>query len=546
MKDTTSKLLVAVFLVAILVLWLACDSGENVGEHEGDDFGECRDGADNDRDGLFDCDDNDCTGSSDCEGADGDGDADVDTDTDADGDYDVVSDGDTDLDDEAVADGDADPDEDRDVDGDGEADWDLDEDFDGRTDAEIDIESDSDSDVSLDADYLSDADHDTDDPSDADVGSDGDVHPIQFEGTYELENLFDFGDNLPPSVSIGLGIFDELTDDHGPDRNPQDDVPSADDMCGQDPGAFLTDFVMRQMCGWECLGGEDFDDCSEINHALGDLCLLYGENFQSWDGAEQGLPGPLIGGCGIWENAAVPVQRMINEEIEGFVPSFSEVMPIIIGDLVRAINRANIFSQIVLEEEGVLGVPFTHTLTEMFVRLRDFEGGFHEYRFDLADVGLSSLADSGTADVSGTLLTLPEHSFTLHFGELVHYIYVNGLLPVLGFDSTAAMFSSWVDCNAVAETLHGWFDDVYGFSPGVGSLRGYCDSGITSAGRAVENHIARAVDDDGTLVINGHVTGDDITEEGLVQTLTDGEWSGQWTEGAESGDIAGIFMGVHP
>ena len=29
---------------------------------EGDDVGECNDGADNDRDGLFDCDDPNCTG----------------------------------------------------------------------------------------------------------------------------------------------------------------------------------------------------------------------------------------------------------------------------------------------------------------------------------------------------------------------------------------------------------------------------------------------------------------------------------------------------
>ena len=36
--------------------------------HEGDDAGECSDAADNDRDGLFDCDDSDCTGSPDCEG----------------------------------------------------------------------------------------------------------------------------------------------------------------------------------------------------------------------------------------------------------------------------------------------------------------------------------------------------------------------------------------------------------------------------------------------------------------------------------------------
>jgi hypothetical protein len=49
-------------------------------EYEGDVPGECSDGADNDRDGLYDCDDPDCAGSPDCaddddEGADGGGDS---------------------------------------------------------------------------------------------------------------------------------------------------------------------------------------------------------------------------------------------------------------------------------------------------------------------------------------------------------------------------------------------------------------------------------------------------------------------------------------
>ena len=43
-----------------------------VDEYEGDAAGECRDDADNDRDGLFDCDDPGCVGSPDCDGGPGD------------------------------------------------------------------------------------------------------------------------------------------------------------------------------------------------------------------------------------------------------------------------------------------------------------------------------------------------------------------------------------------------------------------------------------------------------------------------------------------
>lgn len=59
---------------------------------EGANPGECTDDADNDGDGLFDCDDTDCVGASSC--ATPSGDADADSDTDADSDSDADSDAD--------------------------------------------------------------------------------------------------------------------------------------------------------------------------------------------------------------------------------------------------------------------------------------------------------------------------------------------------------------------------------------------------------------------------------------------------------------------
>lgn len=48
-----------------MLLFIAC-------AYEGDEAGECRDGADNDRDSYFDCDDHDCSASPDCVGDSGD------------------------------------------------------------------------------------------------------------------------------------------------------------------------------------------------------------------------------------------------------------------------------------------------------------------------------------------------------------------------------------------------------------------------------------------------------------------------------------------
>lgn len=73
--------------MTLLTLLLACAT-----DIEGDQPGECTDGADNDQDGYFDCQDNDCWGSPDCDedggDADTDADSDADTDTDADSDAD--------------------------------------------------------------------------------------------------------------------------------------------------------------------------------------------------------------------------------------------------------------------------------------------------------------------------------------------------------------------------------------------------------------------------------------------------------------------------
>ncbi len=84
----------------------ACNGGDpddpNAILYEGDDPGECSDGADNDRDGAFDCDDFECENAPVCNGvpeadADTDADADSDTDADADADSDADADADTDL-----------------------------------------------------------------------------------------------------------------------------------------------------------------------------------------------------------------------------------------------------------------------------------------------------------------------------------------------------------------------------------------------------------------------------------------------------------------
>jgi endoglucanase len=146
-------------LLASLMMIFACkNNNDKSSEEEGDDPGECSDGADNDMNGLFDCDDPNCQDNEICldDGtsmdSDIDGDTDGDTDTDTDGDTDTDTDGDTDTDTDGDTDTDTDGDTDTDTDGDTDGDTDTDADADADTDADADADTDADADADGDAD----------------------------------------------------------------------------------------------------------------------------------------------------------------------------------------------------------------------------------------------------------------------------------------------------------------------------------------------------------------------------------------------------------
>ena len=72
-------------LISLLMIPLAVGCGDGDEESaatpderiEGTEAGDCSDGSDNDLDGIFDCDEAECSGSPDCEEADADADADA-------------------------------------------------------------------------------------------------------------------------------------------------------------------------------------------------------------------------------------------------------------------------------------------------------------------------------------------------------------------------------------------------------------------------------------------------------------------------------------
>lgn len=349
-------------------------------------------------------------------------------------------------------------------------------------------------------------------------------------GVYDLDNRLDFAGTLPGAVGTAVDVLDELTDDNDVAGNP------ATEDFGQDPGAFVVDFAMRQTCAWECMPSEDYDTCS-IGHPYGDISALYLENFTSWEGARS----RFTGGCGAWETAGEPAQDLVNDQLESLLPGFVLKLADSLGDVARSINEAHIESRLIVFEEGELGAPVRHELQAMNVTIRDLDGMPHDFRIDLREAGFTSVATDATAEIVDGVITIPEHSFTLSYGELIQYIYNNALLPALGYMSTAEMLSGWIDCAAIGMWLAS--------NIGILSETDYtnaCNSGLVAAGAFIDSQLGSFITDaDGTLSLAGMATGADYDSvSNIAQSLNNGMWTGSWGEMGMSGDITGTFTGT--
>jgi hypothetical protein len=360
---------------------------------------------------------------------------------------------------------------------------------------------------------------------------------VTFEGRYDLANQFNFAGVLPPSVETALLVLSELTDDDDIDGNP------ATEDWGQDPGAFILDIIMRLTCAWECMGGENYNACggyTSDRHAFGDIQALYQENFTSWSGAES----RFFGGCGGYELAGRAGQNFINGAIADYVPAVVTRFLDAAGDLSRAITRARIQSVLLLDPEDEFGaIPFDHRLAIMEVSLRDLGGEEFFFEFEMREVGLTELSRIGFARAVGETLIIPAHSFELHLGRLVQYIYLNGLLPLFGFDSTADMLRTWIDCRDVAAAIHGAISGVTDRLTEA-EYEMYCDQGLDAAGEYVDENIAGFIDVGATMTIHGTARGTELSTDGIAQSLEDGVWTGDWTEMGAGDTIDGVFTGT--
>ncbi len=383
--------------------------------------------------------------------------------------------------------------------------------------------------------------------TDADVTID-DI-PVTFNGLYYLDNHFDMTNALPPSVSTILHIFDEMTDDHSLDGD------SANNEYGLDPAAFLLDFIFRQFCKWECLPGENDTNCSEINHDSGDLEALYQHPFNTWSGAQPVFTGSCgilttgIGSVGTPPQAHKWAQQEIQDLIDTWVPDLALNILQMVGDLSRVFTQMHIHSELTVDDIDISKQGnFLHELKTLEIELTDWNGTAHTYQIDLEQAGMSNVSYSGSTTASDITLTIPPHDFQLEFGKLLQYVYLNYMLPLLGYTSTADMLwhdssdpndTGLIDCGPVGQWLH----DTIGFFD-ASEYENYCGIGLTAAGDFIDNSMADWVDVTATLTLQGTADAGDLDDQRVALTLVDGEWNGTMAEGTWSAPFTGTFTGT--
>lgn len=362
--------------------------------------------------------------------------------------------------------------------------------------------------------------------------------PTSFIGVWLLQSELDLSSGLPPAAASLVDSLDEMSDD---DDLLNDDPDNG--QYGQDPAAFMLDFVYRQFCCWEATGPEpSWDTCKDqdFQHKFGDLSAIYLNDFTEWQGAwpiTTGACGAL--GAGVDPLLQSIVMTLLEEKAPG-VATFLKNLP---KDLAEAIRHMKIDSRLTLSNAKVTSSAFQHELLTLRATLHDLDGGIHEAKVSLDGAGLTSIVTTGTATFEGPKLVIPAHTFQIETGKLLGQVYKKGVLPLLGFETTEAMLQSFIDCEKlglkIADeiSLFGLLDEK--------DYEKFCKKGLEEASEFIEDTVESVAESTTVITIDGSALAGSV-DNGSATTLIDGVWNGTWTEAGSEGQFPGAFEGERP
>ena len=299
--------------------------------------------------------------------------------------------------------------------------------------------------------------------------------PLEYAGTYTLDNELDLGANLPGIVGGSLRALGDLTD--GPN----------------DPATYLIDQVLGQIGN------------ATLTSAVG--------TFRP--GIDQGLNG------------------FITSEAPELVATLRNI-----GTYVNMLVRhLKVRSELTLAAKfGPNGAPAgfdaKHVLKSVHLEIGSSRADYALSQLDLGEPTAEHVEGSGT----NLALTLAEHRFAMSYGRIVLFGLKQVIIPQLvpGATDVAGVLAHFIHCDGVAR----WVMDHLGLGtePMWSSA---CSTALQVVGGVVEGEILVIDQTAAELHVGGTARARDVDGDHKVDRLTEGAWKGRFVVAGQTSTLDG-------
>lgn len=299
--------------------------------------------------------------------------------------------------------------------------------------------------------------------------------PLEYAGTYTVDNELDLGANLPGIVGGSLRTLGDLTD--GPN----------------DPATYIIDQALAQI------------GSSTLTSAVG--------TFRP--GIDQGLNG------------------FITSEAPELVATLRNV-----GTYVNMLVRhLKVRSELTLAAKfGPNGAPAgfeaKHVLKSVHLEIGNTRADYALSQLDLGEPTAEHVEGSGTSQD----FTLAEHRFSMSYGRIVLFGLKQVIIPELvpGATDVAGVLTHFIHCDGVAR----WVLDHIGLGS-ESMWSSACTTAITAVGGVIEGEILVIDQTAAELHLAGTAKVKDLDGDHKVDRLTDGAWKGRFVVAGQTSTLDG-------
>jgi hypothetical protein len=211
---------------------------------------------------------------------------------------------------------------------------------------------------------------------------------------------------------------------------------------------------------------------------------------------------------------------LINEKIKDVTPDFVDTMVLVGNDFGDLAKHFGLDETLALTKSGN-GYTAVHTVVGIHYKLDNQEGDFAFANYHLANVVVDRVGV--TMDPTGQI-TIAAHGVPLAYGQVLRLGLDAAIIPLI--DPTAHslndLLAHKIDCAQVGTAVA----DALGLGFAAGTLKSACVTGLTAGANFVYAKIA-AIDGNALqFSLSGTARGVDKTNDGKIDTIQTGSWSG--------------------